>query len=105
MRRPQVDLPALVTLVPYEVGEGGKIVTSQLVRWILAAAGASLLLGGVLVWDYSTRARWGNFRLGGPQMGEGAFERKGCTHCHAIDGNAGKVASDLGAQSSRKRPE
>lgn len=71
--------------------------------WTLAAAGASLLLAGVLLWDYSTRAHWGVFRLGDPRIGEEVFHRKGCTQCHAINGYGGKLASDLGIQLSPQK--
>lgn len=74
-----------------------------LFTWILAAASASLLLAGVLLWDYSTRAHWGIFLLGDPRVGEEIFDRKGCTRCHAINGYGGKIASDLGIQLSPQK--
>src|SRR3990172_9742712 len=75
-----------------------------LVMWGLAAVGATLLLVGVLLWDYSTRARWGVFLVGDPRVGEKLFfDQKGCAHCHALNGYGGQLAPDLGFQLSPQK--
>src|SRR3989337_2924374 len=76
-----------------------------LVTWMLAAVGATLLLVGVLLWDYSTRARWGIFLVGDPRIGEQLFDRKGCAHCHALNGYGGHLAPDLGFQLSPEKKD
>ena len=76
-----------------------------LVTWMLAAVGATLLLVGVLLWDYDTRARWGIFLVGDPRIGGQLFDRKGCSHCHALNGYGGQLAPDLGFQLSAEKKD
>ncbi len=66
--------------------------------WLVAALGASILLSGVLVWDYrQSQLRWQTIWAGDPQKGsELFFGEKGCGGCHAVNGKGGRLAPDLG---------
>ena len=67
--------------------------------WALAALGSSLLLVGILVWQYeqneNDRVRWGVFLAGDRQKGFELFRAKGCAYCHAVNGVGGRLAPDL----------
>ncbi len=71
----------------------------QLLIWVVAAAAACTLLVLVLIWqDKVTRARWTVFLMGTPHTGARLFEKKGCAHCHSVNGWGGRLASDLGSE-------
>lgn len=58
---------------------------------------ASALLAGVLIWrDKTARTRWSSFLAGDPHDGFHLFQKKGCGHCHAVNGVGGRLAPDLG---------
>jgi len=63
--------------------------------WLITAVLALTLLGVVL----ARQQRHGHnqsFLEGDPVNGAFLFETKGCSHCHAITGSGGHIASDLG---------
>jgi mono/diheme cytochrome c family protein len=63
----------------------------------MAAVVASALLAGVLIWrDKTAPARWSSFLAGDPHEGFHLFQKKGCAHCHAVNGVGGRLAPDLG---------
>src|SRR5690348_6156147 len=66
--------------------------------WSLAAASASALLAGVLVWQHRyAQQRWSIFMIGNPHRGAQLFfEKEGCAHCHSVNGVGGQLAPDLG---------
>lgn len=69
----------------------------QLLIWVVAAVAACTLLVVVLIWqDKATRARWTVFLMGTPHTGARLFEKKGCVHCHSVNGWGGRLAPDLG---------
>ena len=65
--------------------------------WLVAVLIAVTLLGGVLSRQRRRRSR--SFLEGDPLNGAFLFEAKGCSHCHAISGSGGHIASDLGTVS------
>ena len=67
----------------------------------MAVAALALLLG-VLFWEHRhSNARWTNLWVGDPHVGATLFfEKKGCAHCHPVNGYGGKSAPDLGYASS-----
>ncbi len=67
--------------------------------WMLAALAASALLVAVLIWQHrNARTQWASFVAGSPHAGARLFEKKGCLHCHAVNGWGGRLAPDLGSQ-------
>lgn len=70
----------------------------QLWIWVVAALGASAFLAGVLLWEYKySQTRWTTFFVGDPHKGAKLFfEKKGCAHCHPVNGYGGNLAPDLG---------
>jgi cytochrome c2 len=73
-------------------------INRQLAIWIAAALGASGLLAGVLIWQHKyAQTRWSIFMVGDPKVGAHLFfEKRGCAHCHSVNGSGGKLAADLG---------
>ena len=69
-----------------------------LLIWSVAAASATALLAGVLVWQHRyAQTRWSIFMVGDPHTGSRLFfDKEGCGHCHAVNGFGGKIAPDLG---------
>ena len=68
-----------------------------MLAWIVAALAASALLAGVILWEHKyARTRWGSFLVGDPHLGSHLFTDKGCAHCHAVNGDGGHLAPDLG---------
>lgn len=63
--------------------------------WLAAALAALMLLGGVLAWQ-EKHGLSRSFLEGDPATGAYLFQAKGCSHCHAISGSGGHIASDLG---------
>ncbi|MDP2996587.1 MAG: c-type cytochrome [Bryobacterales bacterium] len=70
----------------------------QLFIWGVMAVAALALLVGVLFWEHRhSNARWTNLWVGDPHLGATLFfEKKGCAHCHPVNGYGGKSAPDLG---------
>ena len=69
----------------------------QFLIWMVAALAACALLVSLLVSEYrSTRLRESSFLVGSPHVGAQLFEKKGCVHCHAVNGWGGRLAPDLG---------
>ncbi len=63
--------------------------------WLAAALIALMLLGGVLAWQ-QRHGHSQSFLEGDPVAGAYLFQAKRCSHCHAISGSGGHLASDLG---------
>lgn len=64
--------------------------------WLLAAL-AVALAGAGLIWRHRAHARPVTFLDGDPQAGARLLESKGCLHCHAVNGQGGRVGPDLAA--------
>jgi cytochrome c2 len=63
--------------------------------WLVMALITLTVLFGVLAWQ-ERRGHSRSFLEGDPVNGAFLFEAKGCSHCHAISGSGGHIASDLG---------
>lgn len=69
----------------------------QHLLWLILALTAVALLVTVLVWRHrAAPSRWSAFLMGDPEAGARVFQKKGCSHCHAVNGVGGKRAPDLG---------
>lgn len=70
----------------------------QLLIWVVAALATATLLLSVLILEFrSSRTRWNSVWVGDPQVGAKLFfEKKGCAHCHPVNGYGGSSAPDLG---------
>lgn len=71
----------------------------RVLLWLLAAVAALLLLVVVIVWQHrASEDYWNTFLVGDPHAGSHIFRDKGCSHCHAVNGQGAKRAPDLGFQ-------
>lgn len=70
-----------------------------LILWLILAASATAVLGGVLaLHDRSTLLRWSVFLSTNVDQGRVLFQNKPCMQCHSINGVGGKYGPDLGQQ-------
>src|ERR1022692_2648130 len=62
----------------------------------------TLMLGALMRDRYrNSPARWSSFLVGDPHEGATLFfETKGCARCHAVNGEGGNSAPDLGSNRS-----
>jgi len=69
----------------------------QTLFWLVAAIAALAFFSFVVVWRGGPGGtRWSSYMVGDPHQGVHLFESKGCIGCHAIYGEGGKTAPDLG---------
>jgi len=71
--------------------------------WSASALGTLILLAVAVMHGYhrNSAARWDSFLVGDPHEGSLLFfEKKGCAHCHPVNGVGGKGAPDLGFSQS-----
>src|SRR4051812_18331167 len=72
---------------------------SQFLLWMFAACGAiALLVVTVTGGHQSPGPQHATYLTGSPEKGAALFYgKKHCSVCHAVNGNGGRVAPDLGA--------
>lgn len=65
--------------------------------WLILALAALAILGSVLaVKDRSVLLRWSVFLSTDIGQGRAVFQKKGCIHCHSVNGMGGSIGPDLG---------
>jgi cytochrome c2 len=70
----------------------------QLLRWSALAVVACTLLVIAVQLQQRSRAHWSVFLGGDPRTGSLLLQKKGCVHCHAVNGVGGRLAPDLGVR-------
>ena len=72
---------------------------TQVLLWTLATCAAvSALVETVISWHSSSAPQHATYLTGSPEKGAALFYgKKHCSICHAVNGNGGRVAPDLGA--------
>lgn len=68
----------------------------QPLRWPALAVVSCIVLVAVPLLQRPARAHWSVFLGGDPHIGSLLFQKRGCAHCHPVNGTGGQQAPDLG---------